>query len=182
MAARLDRAALALVLSCLACEAGDDRESAARTVSPRAAPAAVPDSAPRAGSAAQPAAVVVTIRYEHVMTCRRFLGREGQFFVYRFVTAENRGDTAVVLDPMHVRIGGPAGDIPSFQVPERGVGEIPPHEIVEAEEQVLLQRGGSGRPPRRPVPPGYAIAGVEMVREGAEPAYDEGSGCDGFNT
>ncbi|HEX5723815.1 MAG TPA: hypothetical protein VFX98_00025, partial [Longimicrobiaceae bacterium] len=122
----------------------------------------------------------VVVRYEHTGTCARFLGREGQYFAYRITSVRNNGTTPFTLQPARFRFDGVA---PAFMVPEFSELEVAPGAGQDAEEIFLVQRTGTGPPPRGPVPLGYDTAGVVMARGAADPEYDEeGTGCDGFNT
>lgn len=61
----------------------------------------------------------VVVRYEHVRTCTGFLGREGQFFVYRILGIDNSGETPFTLQPSLLRFpaGAGGGSAPVLVVP-----------------------------------------------------------------
>lgn len=176
---------LAVAALCAACtrDAEPDAESPPSADTPsaltRQAPGPMPPDSPAAASDAS----AVVVRYEHLRTCVRFMGREGQFFVYRVTSVENRGGAPFELEPANFRVGGEAGGAPALRVPEfSNLGPVEPGATASEEELYLLERTDVGLPPRGPVPLGYAAPGVEMARGAAAPAYDEATGCDELNT
>ena len=143
-------------------------------------PAGSPDSAAAPGSAA-----TAVVRYEHLRTCPRFMGRAGQFFVYRITGIENRGAEPFAFEAAQLRFaeGSGAGAAPALSVPEFSELEaVAGGASASAEELYLLERAAPGAPPRGPVPLAYGAGGVEMARGGVGPVYDQGPGCDELNT
>ena len=141
------------------------------------APAEPPDSA----EATAPAATVV-VRYEHLLTCPRFMGRNGQFFVYRITGIENRGPELFAFEAAGLRFADD-GAAPAFMVPEfSDVEATAGGATAGADELYLLERAAPGAPPRGPVALAYDAGGVEMARGGLGPVYDQGAGCDEMNT
>lgn len=122
----------------------------------------------------------VSVRYEHVLTCTRFMGREGQFFVYRIAEVENGGAEPFTLQPALLRLPGNAA--PALAVPELSDLEVAPGAREETEEVYLLERRAEGPPPRGRQPLAYGFPGVRLERGTTTPAYDEGSACDAYNT
>ena len=186
-----------LVLLCAACSSGasDDEAPAVDSVVAGPAGVAVPDSPgsgttggaweePEMGVDSSGSGAGVTVRYEHTMTCSNFLGHEGQYFVYRIVGIRNGGTTPFTLEIPRLRFpsGEAAGAAPAFAVPEFSDQEVPVGETQPSVEVFMLQRTASGPPPRGPVPLQYDTPDVEMIRGSAEPAYDTGDGCAGYNT
>lgn len=152
------------------------------TAAPTDAGAPAADTASKADQPAEAASVV--IRYEHFRTCTRFMGRAGQFFAVRMIDIENRGTIPFEFQSERLRIADAGGTLaaPAFMVPElTNLEGVPTGATQPADLLFLLERAGQGPPPRGPVQLGYDEPGVRMVVGGA-PAYDEGSGCDEFNT
>jgi hypothetical protein len=140
-------------------------------------PAGSPDSA-----AAPASAATAVVRYEHLRTCPRFMGREGQFFVYRITGVENRGAEPFTFEAAQLRFGE-GGTAPALSVPEFSELEaVAGGATAGADELYLLERAAPGAPPRGPVPLAYGAGGVEMARGGVGPVYDQGPGCDELNT
>jgi hypothetical protein len=133
--------------------------------------------APAGGADPEPP---VRVHYEHVLTCTRFMGREGQYFVYRIVRVDNGGAAAFTLLPALLRF--PGGAAPVLAVPEFSELEVAPGAGEGSSERYLLERSAEGRPPRGALPLGYGEPGVGMVRGSMAPAYDEGRACDEYNT
>jgi hypothetical protein len=134
-------------------------------------------SAPGEGADPEPP---VRIHYEHVLTCTRFMGREGQFFVYRIVRVDNGGAAPFTLQPALLRF--PGGAAPVLAVPEFSELEVAPGAREGSAERYLLERRAAGRPPRGALPLGYGEPGVGMVRGSMEPDYDQPRACDEYNT
>jgi hypothetical protein len=132
-------------------------------------------------AAGEPALVV---RYEHVRTCTGFLGREGQFFVYRVLGIDNSGAAPFTLQPSLLRFppGTSGGSAPVLAVPEFSDVEVAPASRQETTEIYLLERGAPGPPPRGRVLLAYDEPGVRMDPEATEPRYAGPRGCDDLNT
>jgi hypothetical protein len=126
----------------------------------------------------------VVIRYQHVRTCTGFLGREGQFFVYRILAVENGGPTPFTVRPSRFRFadGEAAGAAPLLTVPEFGDLEVEPHTRSPSTEIYLVQRGGTEPPPPGTQRLRYAALGVRMDHQDAPVEYVGVRGCDEFNT
>jgi hypothetical protein len=122
----------------------------------------------------------VTVRYEHLRTCTRFMGQDGRYLVYRVVAVDNGGSAAFTLQPSLLRF--PDGSAPALAVPEFSDREAAPGERTAYDESYLLRMAGDAPTPRGAVPLAYADPAVALVRAGAGPAQDEPDACDAYTT
>lgn len=122
----------------------------------------------------------VTVRYEHVRTCPRFMGHDGRYLVYRVVEVDNGSSAPFTLQPSLLRF--PDGSAPALAVPEFSDTETAAGGRTSPDETYLLRMAADDPPPRGAVPLGYADPAVALVRGTAEPAHDEPDACDRFAT